>query len=430
MPQRLTPPRSTSHVIAGTRDDALRAYEGEASALLADRLHLVPELGRAVAPRSDVLALVAAVAPLPDLALRRRPHPHDEGGRSWACRGGPRRHTGESSTPNTACRSTTHDRPAVRALYDCDRTCRVALVRSRPVRFGTRRQVAITTRWAFSADRVAVGQTGSRRASRRRESSRRGAPPLGCLGWCAGVRHSDAPRSIEARRRLDPRRGDRSTFASRCVVRDRWRRSRGASSSAPGGAVGTSTTSFGSIPRRRRARELLDAFDVFVHTSSFEGLPMVVLEAMAAGVPVVAQAAGGTAEVVHDQETGRLVPIGDVPRLAVAIEDLLTDRERAERLAWPPRPLSSPSTTPRAGSVRSRRSTAACSAGQLPLRTGSGRFARWSDRASPIDRRVRTPCDACSTPSPCLAYASNRNAGSTSVQVVTETSRSVGRRSA
>ena len=49
-------------------------------------------------------------------------------------------------------------------------------------------------------------------------------------------------------------------------------------------------------PSTPKHGELLDAFDVFVHTSSFEGLPMVVLEAMAAGVPVVAQAAGGTAK--------------------------------------------------------------------------------------------------------------------------------------
>ena len=47
------------HLIAGTRDGISRVYEGEASALLADRLHLVPELGRAVAPLSDALALVA-----------------------------------------------------------------------------------------------------------------------------------------------------------------------------------------------------------------------------------------------------------------------------------------------------------------------------------------------------------------------------------
>jgi glycosyltransferase involved in cell wall biosynthesis len=86
-------------------------------------------------------------------------------------------------------------------------------------------------------------------------------------------------------------------------------------------------------PSTPRARDYLDAFDVFVHTSSFEGLPMVVIEAMAAGVPIVAQAAGGTAEVVRDQETGRLVSVGDVPQLAMAIEELLTDRARAERLA-------------------------------------------------------------------------------------------------
>ena len=87
------------------------------------------------------------------------------------------------------------------------------------------------------------------------------------------------------------------------------------------------------VPARNDIEAILPAFDVFVHPSQFEGLPMVVLEAMAAGVPVVAEAAGGTGEVVVDHETGRLVDIGDIQGLASAVTDLLDNRAVAAQLA-------------------------------------------------------------------------------------------------
>lgn len=55
----------------------------------------------------------------------------------------------------------------------------------------------------------------------------------------------------------------------------------------------------------------LRAADVFVLNSTYEGLPHIVLEAMQAGVPVIATDVGGTGEVVFDGETGLLVPVGD-----------------------------------------------------------------------------------------------------------------------
>jgi sugar transferase (PEP-CTERM/EpsH1 system associated) len=77
---------------------------------------------------------------------------------------------------------------------------------------------------------------------------------------------------------------------------------------------------------------LLAALDILVLPSLWEGLPNVVLEAMAAGLPVVATAVGGTPELVVEGETGLLVPPRDPATLAEAIVTLLTDPELARRL--------------------------------------------------------------------------------------------------
>jgi 2-deoxystreptamine N-acetyl-D-glucosaminyltransferase/2-deoxystreptamine glucosyltransferase len=80
--------------------------------------------------------------------------------------------------------------------------------------------------------------------------------------------------------------------------------------------------------------EYFNAADVLVHPSlRAEGLPTVVVEAMASGVPVVATDAGGTASAVRHGQTGVLVPRADVAALAAALQELLTDRARAEKLA-------------------------------------------------------------------------------------------------
>ena len=74
------------------------------------------------------------------------------------------------------------------------------------------------------------------------------------------------------------------------------------------------------------------AFDTFLLTSANEGAPVVAIEALAAGVPVVATAAGGTATVVDDGETGFLTPVGAVEALAAHLRDLRDDSALRARL--------------------------------------------------------------------------------------------------
>lgn len=76
---------------------------------------------------------------------------------------------------------------------------------------------------------------------------------------------------------------------------------------------------------------LIGAADVVVLPSFTEGLPNVVLEASAAGVPVVATGVGGTPEAVLDGETGFLVPPGDPRAIAARVGELLGDAELRAR---------------------------------------------------------------------------------------------------
>jgi glycosyltransferase involved in cell wall biosynthesis len=77
----------------------------------------------------------------------------------------------------------------------------------------------------------------------------------------------------------------------------------------------------GSLPPDG-VRWCLSQADAFVLNSTYEGLPHVVLEAMTAGVPVIASNAGGTGEVVEHNVTGLLVPVGNASALKTAIERL------------------------------------------------------------------------------------------------------------
>lgn len=70
------------------------------------------------------------------------------------------------------------------------------------------------------------------------------------------------------------------------------------------------------------------SLDVLVQPSYREGMPMTILEAMAAGVPVVATRVGAAADVIEDGVTGMLVDAGDVPALTRAVRCLIDDPTR------------------------------------------------------------------------------------------------------
>lgn len=84
---------------------------------------------------------------------------------------------------------------------------------------------------------------------------------------------------------------------------------------------------------RRDPEVVVGDLDLFVLSSLHEGLPMVVPEAMSAGVPVVATAVDGTPEAVADGVTGLLCPPRQPERLGAAIAELLAESGRRHRMA-------------------------------------------------------------------------------------------------
>jgi len=78
--------------------------------------------------------------------------------------------------------------------------------------------------------------------------------------------------------------------------------------------------------------ELTAMFDLVVFPSLTEGLPKVLLEAMAMKKPIVTTRVGGIPEVVLDGITGILVPLADSASLATAIKRLVKDKELREQM--------------------------------------------------------------------------------------------------
>ena len=87
------------------------------------------------------------------------------------------------------------------------------------------------------------------------------------------------------------------------------------------------------LGQRRDLNTLLPACDLFVLSSLSEGMSFAVLEAMAAGLPVVATRVGGNSELVKHEASGLLVPVRDPKALAEALEQLLRDPSRRQQMA-------------------------------------------------------------------------------------------------
>jgi glycosyltransferase involved in cell wall biosynthesis len=80
----------------------------------------------------------------------------------------------------------------------------------------------------------------------------------------------------------------------------------------------------GSLPRRQVFAFMMAA-EVFLLNSLYEGLPHIILEAFAAGLPVVATSAGGIREVVEDGVNGVLIPPGRKDLLLAAVDRLVSE---------------------------------------------------------------------------------------------------------
>jgi glycosyltransferase involved in cell wall biosynthesis len=86
------------------------------------------------------------------------------------------------------------------------------------------------------------------------------------------------------------------------------------------------------VGSRTDVPDLLRASDLFVHPSREEGFSNAILEAMAAGLPVVACDVGGNPEAIVDRETGRLVPPRNAWAFASAVAELLADPEKRKAM--------------------------------------------------------------------------------------------------
>jgi len=86
------------------------------------------------------------------------------------------------------------------------------------------------------------------------------------------------------------------------------------------------------VGNRSNVYDYLRAGDMFLLTSRWEALPITIVEAFRAGLPVVSTDCGGIAEIVND-EVGRVVPIGDVAAIAAAVLEICGDDSLRARLS-------------------------------------------------------------------------------------------------
>lgn len=149
------------------------------------------------------------------------------------------------------------------------------------------------------------------------------------------------PRIVSTRN-LEPHYAVDNTIEAFALVKERWpkatltiagyggeeeRLRRLAGSLAPGAVQFVGRVEPPDMPG------LLDAADVFVNSSVVDNQPVSVLEAFAAGLPVVSTPTGDIANMIRDEETGLLVPVRDPAAMAKAVMSLLKDPLRSAAMA-------------------------------------------------------------------------------------------------
>jgi len=87
------------------------------------------------------------------------------------------------------------------------------------------------------------------------------------------------------------------------------------------------------LGERSDVPELMQGNDLYLNVSLYEGLPLTLLEAMASALPIVATDVPGNRELVENGANGTKAPLGDAEAIARAIESLLSDPDRYERLS-------------------------------------------------------------------------------------------------
>jgi L-malate glycosyltransferase len=111
-------------------------------------------------------------------------------------------------------------------------------------------------------------------------------------------------------------------------------------------AAGLRDVEFCGAISRDRIGAVLDRADIFVNASLIDNMPVSIVEAFAAGLPVVSAASGGIPHLVEHERTGLLSAVGDVSALARNVRRIIVDqalairladcaREASSRYAWP-----------------------------------------------------------------------------------------------
>jgi glycosyltransferase involved in cell wall biosynthesis len=97
--------------------------------------------------------------------------------------------------------------------------------------------------------------------------------------------------------------------------------------------TGAPVSLLGYVPFGPGLLDLYRRSDLFVHVARTEGLPQVLIEAQSQGLPIVATSVGGVAAALGDGAQGVLVPPGDAAALARAVELVIADPDRQQRMA-------------------------------------------------------------------------------------------------